>query len=313
MKILVTGASGFIGSHTVDLLLQEGHDVVGVDDLSTGKIENLQYANVRKNFTFVESDISGSKRGIHSLVGEFKPDSIIHLAALVSVPVSVKDPSLNFELNIRLIHEVLESARLNDVRRIVFASSAAVYGSATNLPLTEDHPTNPITPYGTAKLFGEHMLRSYFQNYGIEYVAFRYFNVYGPRQDPKSPYSGVMSIFVDRLRASLGVEVFGDGQQTRDFISVSDVARFNSLALNSSRIESGTYNLCTGKQSTLMELLDCIASTLDVRPDVCNRPSRAGDIRHSVGCNRKLGAMFNTLPTTTLETGISSWISDIQI
>ena len=224
--ILVTGAAGFIGSHTVDQLLAAGHIVSGVDNFRTGRRENLAKARAGSGgrFTLHEADISIAGV-LEKLVAASKPDAIIHLAALVSVPESIADPELNFRLNLHATHLVAEAARRHGIRRIVFASSAATYGNARELPIPESAEKFPISPYGAAKLASEAVLLGHGAAFGITVRCQRYFNVFGPRQDPASPYSGVISVFERRYREGKPVTIHGDGDQTRDFISVHDVAR----------------------------------------------------------------------------------------
>lgn len=280
--ILVTGAAGFIGSHTCDQLLAAGHTVVGVDNFRTGHRANLAGASRHPRFRLEEADVAAAD-AFAALVGRAKPEAIIHLAALVSVPESIADPATNFRLNVAATQAVIEAARGQAVRRIVFASSAAVYGDNPELPLTERSETRPISPYGGAKLASEALLLGAGAAYGITVRAMRYFNVFGPRQDPRSPYSGVISIFCDRLRAGTAPAIFGDGEQTRDFISVHDVARANVLAATRPEVPTGIANICTGKPTTLNQLAAILQSRLPHAPGPTHAAARPGDIRHSLG------------------------------
>lgn len=304
-KVLVTGAAGFIGSHTVDLLLEKGHAVLGVDNFRTGKRENLQKAEGHSGFNLEKADICNAE-GLTALVQSFRPDSIIHLAALVSVVESVENPDLNFAINIQGTHNVAEAARSCGVKRIAFASSAAIYGEPETLPLAEDASKAPASPYGMAKLASEELLLSYARCYGIEAVCLRYFNIYGPRQDPGSPYSGVISVFWKRMQEGLGVTVYGDGKQSRDFVSVFDVARANTAAGTDDQIPSGAYNICTGQQITLLDLIEAIGKIHPGNPATQFAPERHGDIRHSCGSPENASAVMHFTATTPLVDGLQT-------
>jgi len=283
LKVLVTGAAGFIGSHTVDQLLAAGHEVWGVDNFRTGRPENLALALPNNRFRLEELDVA-EERDFVEFVGNVKPDAIIHLAALVSVPESIANPALNDRLNFQATRIVAEAARQNRVSRIVFASSAAVYGDPVETPITEATPKKPLSPYGAAKLASEELLLDYAEKHGFVVRCQRYFNVYGPRQDPCSPYSGVISLFVDCVRNHRPPTIFGDGEQTRDFISVADVARANVIAATKENLKSGAANICTGRITTinvLWHLLSAPAQSLVLGPHYA--PARSGDIRHSCG------------------------------
>jgi len=290
--ILVTGAAGFIGSHTCERLLAEGHRVVGVDNFRTGKRENLATTATMKGFRFVEADVA-REGALQALVAEAKPDAIVHLAALVSVPESVANPEENFRLNVLATQRVAEAARRHGVGRVVFASSAAVYGDLAELPLHEAMVGRPISPYGAAKLASEALLLGHAAAFGFTAFCLRYFNVYGPRQDPRSPYSGVISVFAERMRSGTAPAIFGDGGQTRDFIFVGDVARANALAATKSGVRSGVANICTGQPTGLKELAAALGKLFPAAPAPVYREARAGDIRASLGspatAKRELG------------------------
>lgn len=281
-RILVTGAAGFIGSHTVDRLLREGHEVLGIDNLSTGRRQNLAAALDSSRFQFVVRDLLDP--GVMDyLAGGFQPDSIIHLAGLVSVSLGQRAPQENFRLNIEATKVVAESARVHGVPRVVFASTAAVYGDSQALPLDEQTNKEPKSNYGTAKLMSELFLLGYARSYGMSCICCRYFNVFGPRQDPGSPYSGVISIFVDRFLQGRQATIFGDGGQSRDFVSVYDIARGNALAATRPDVPSGAYNLCTGQSIRLLDVVDLLEREFPFVPAVKFAEERSGDIRHSRG------------------------------
>lgn len=279
-KVLVTGAAGFIGSHTTDLLLREGHAVLGLDNFRTGHRRNLAGALASPAFELLEADVA-EPGVVARAVDRFQPDAIIHLAALVSVQESIQDPILNRRLNFTATEFVVEAARRHAVGRIVFASSAAIYGDTTDLPITEETAKQPISPYGEAKLQSEGILLA--AGAGITARCHRYFNVFGPRQDPASPYSGVISIFERRYREGLGVTIYGDGRQTRDFISVHDVARANVIAAVKPGIGAGAANICTGHATSLLDVVAEFARHYPQVPPPRHAAARAGDIIHSLG------------------------------
>jgi UDP-glucose 4-epimerase len=280
--VLVTGAAGFIGSHTVDQLLAAGHTVTGADNFRTGRRSNLAAAATHAAFTLHEIDVAQPGR-LDRLVADVRPDALIHLAALVSVQESMSDPALNFSLNVHTTHLAAEAARAHGVRRLVFASSAAIYGDTTDLPIREDTAQRPISPYGAAKLASESLLLGHGAAFGFTVRCQRYFNVFGPRQDPASPYSGVISIFDRRYREGKGVTIYGDGGQTRDFISVHDVARANVLAATRPDLPSGVANICTGRATSLLEVVEVFRQHYPAVPPPIHAPPRAGDIVHSRG------------------------------
>lgn len=294
-RILVTGGAGFIGSHLVDLLLSHGHYVTVLDDLSTGKRENLPQ---HENLELVVGDVADVDV-LASCV--FDRDAIVHLAAVSSVLRSVEDPLGTHRTNMMGTLTLLEAARVAEVRRFVYASSASVYGNVTALPIRERAPKHPLTPYAIDKLASEQYLDHYHRQGTISGVAFRFFNVFGPRQDPNSPYSGVVSIFADRVRAGRPVTIFGDGEQTRDFIFVGDVARVLARSLAWEREEQlPVVNVGQGRQLSLLGLLAAIEAAAG--KTVAHRyvDAREGDIRHSLAdislLRKKLGASLAFTP-----------------
>lgn len=280
-KIMVTGAAGFIGSHTTDRLLAEGHEVLGVDNFRTGHRYNLAGALESPRFRLAEADVS-EEGAFGQLAAEFKPDGIIHLAALVSVQESIQDPALNHRLNVTATEQVAAAAVAYGVKRIVFASSAAIYGDTTDLPITEETAKQPISPYGEAKLASEGILLKCASEQ-LSVRCHRYFNVFGPGQDPASPYSGVISIFDRRYRDGKPVTIYGDGSQTRDFISVHDVARANMIAATVPGLASGSANICTGRATSLLDVVGIFAQHYPAVPPPAFAEARKGDIVHSLG------------------------------
>jgi UDP-glucose 4-epimerase len=276
MRVLVTGGAGFIGSHTVARLLAEGHSVRVLDDLSTGKRENL--APFGGAVEFLEGDITDVAAVERAVTGM---DAVMHLAAVVSVPVSVERTAFAHAVNATGTLNVLEAARRAGVRRVAYASSAAVYGAIAGLPAREEAPLVPTSPYGSQKRYNEETARLATELHGLETVGLRYFNVYGPRQDPRSPYSGVLSIFIDRILGDQPVTIHGDGLQTRDFVFVGDVARANVAALTSPGGSGRAFNVGTGTAVTVLEAYRAIARSVGRDVEPAFGPGRAGDIRHS--------------------------------
>jgi nucleoside-diphosphate-sugar epimerase len=278
-RILVTGGAGFIGSHTVDLLLQQGYVVRVLDNLSSGKLTYLNLSH--PNLEFIEGDILE-----YPLLKDLMEDchAVLHLAAIASVPLSVANPIYTLQVNTQGVLHVLEAV-LKTTRniRLVYASSAAVYGNATQLPCRDDQPLSAVTcsPYALQKRQAEEYADLYARLHGIKSLGLRYFNVYGLRQDPQSPYSGVISRFLSAYQQEASLTVFGDGQQSRDFISVKDVARANVLALQNDY--HGALNIATGKSETLLHLIDYIQAAGARPAQVCCEPARVGDIQVSYG------------------------------
>lgn len=309
-RIIVTGAAGFIGSHTTDRLLANGHTVVGIDNLRTGHRRNLASALGRPPFTFHEADVAGPDV-LDKIARTFQPDAIIHLAALVSVQESIRDPELNHRLNYEATERVAAAAAAHGVKRVVFASSAAIYGDTTDLPITEETEKHPISPYGEKKLASEDLLLRRGREAGFGVRCHRYFNVFGPRQDPASPYSGVISIFDRRYREGRGVTIYGDGRQTRDFISVHDVARANEIGATAPDLTSGAANICTGRATSLLDIVGVFATHYPAVPPPEFAAARPGDIIHSLGCPDRARAELNFVATVKVADGLAELIRAI--
>jgi UDP-glucose 4-epimerase len=310
-RVLVTGAAGFIGSHTVEALIERGADVCGVDNLRTGHLANLDAVRSAPGFRFEQIDIL-EKGKLDSIAKSFQPDAIIHLAALVSVQESMDDPDLNFLLNVEGTHRIGVLAKDHSVRQVVFASSAATFGETNDLPVTEETPKNSISPYGAAKYAGEALLQGYARSYGFGACCFRYFNVYGPRQDPRSPYSGVISIFADRYRDGKSVMVFGDGGQTRDFVFVKDVAGNNADAALSDQLTTGSFNVCTGRPATLLDIIQVFESHYPGAPKPVFKEARKGDIVHSYGTPKHIHEVLGFQAKHSIETGLKCLIDSLD-
>lgn len=307
MTFLVTGAAGFIGSHSVDLLLQKNLSVIGIDNLRTGNLNNLENAQIKSCFVFHKIDILDEK-ALRILFEEYRFEGVLHLAALVSVAESFTQIGLNAETNLYSTDLLVRLCIEYGCKRFVFASSAAVYGADPLLPSREDHITDPRSPYAGAKLASEVMLLSYAAHYDLDVVCFRYFNIYGQRQNPYSPYSGVLSIFLERFCSNRPITVYGDGEQTRDFVAVEDVAFANTYALTARHIVSGRYNVCTGQSVSLNRILTILREGYAKSPPIRYGNSRLGDIRHSLGDVQYTQETLGIVAKVPLEQGLQNLI-----
>ncbi len=299
MKLLVTGGAGFIGSHLVDMLVEAGYTVSVVDDLSTGRLENI---NPAVNFYRLEVE----SEGLEEVVAREKPGAVLHQAAQVDVQRSLKDPLADARVNLLGMINLLEVCRRHGVGKVVYASSAAVYGHPAYLPVDERHPVVPQSPYGASKLAAESYLRIYSDLYGIRHTVLRYANVYGPRQDV-SGEGGVVAIFVNRLLKGETPQIYGDGEQTRDFIYVKDAAAANLAALGGG--DGMTLNVSTGIKLPVNGLFKVIKKTAGslLEPAFC-RP-RPGDIRHSCLANDSARRELGWSPFYSIEEGIRETVA----
>ncbi|MCA9528138.1 MAG: NAD-dependent epimerase/dehydratase family protein, partial [Myxococcales bacterium] len=267
--------AGFIGSHLVEALVARGDAVTVLDDFSTGHAENL--AAVRADIRLVRGSVTEPADVAAAAAGA---DVIFHQAAVASVPRSVEEPAHTHAVNVGGTVQILDAARRLGVRRVILACSAAVYGDRSDAAREDDAP-HPESPYAVEKLAAEHYLRMWPSIYGTETVSLRYFNVFGPRQDPASPYSGVVSVFVDRLRKGLPVTIYGDGEQTRDFVAVADVVRANLCAADVPDARGLVCNIARGQATTINALYGALADLLG-GPAAAHGPARAGDVRRSL-------------------------------
>ena len=297
-SVLVTGGAGFIGSHTVDLLLENGIAVRVLDNLSAGRTENLDMANPM--LEFVHGDILDKEMVDKTMRGV---SHCLHLAAQVSVQASLEDPVFSAKQNILGFVNVLDAVKRHAVERFVYASSAAVYGHPQSIPVAEDHSVAPLSPYGLEKSANEQYANLYTDLYGISCLGQRYFNVYGPRQDPRSPYAGVIALFADRIAKQEPIQVFGDGEQTRDFVYVRDVAEANLAALQNDL--SGVCNIGTTRQTNLLELINAISGLTDKQSEVAFLPSKAGDIKHSLADVGKMKRELGYTAHTDIDRGLA--------
>jgi len=306
-KILVTGGAGFIGSRLVDRLLREGHEVTVLDSLLAGTTENLEEHLSSTGLHLIKADVRNSRAVKKAVKGA---TAVFHLAALVDVPLSVENPVLTNDVNVNGTLSILEASLAESVDRFIFMSSSAVYGEARYLPINEEHPTTPLSPYGVSKLAAENYCRNYHEIQGLETCCLRLFNVYGPRQHANS-YSGVISKFIRKIRSGESPVVYGDGKQTRDFIHIEDVIDACVLAMESTGINGGTFNVGTGKPTTIRELADIIAELLGetrLRP-VFKKP-RKGDVKDSYADINRARKSLNFKPKTELKNGLKSLIEN---
>ena len=298
--ILITGGAGFIGSHLVDALLAEGYAVRVLDDLSTGKRSNLPLENPR--LELIEGDVADAALMTRVASG---CQAVVHLAAVASVQASVDDPVRTHQSNFIGTLNLCEAMRLAGVKRVLFASSAAVYGNnGEGEAVSEDTPKAPLTPYASDKLASEYYLDFYRREHGLEPVVFRFFNIYGPRQDPSSPYSGVISIFCERALGGQPITVFGNGEQTRDFFYVADLVTLPLQGLRQETVQAGPVNVGLNQTTSLNQLLAGLGAVLGGLPAVSHGPARAGDIRHSRADNALLLERFELGAVTPLEEGL---------
>ena len=300
MKVLVTGGAGFIGSHIVDAIIEKGMEAVILDNLSTGRRENIN-----PKAAFYQSDIRD--KDISAIFQKEKPDVVCHHAAQVSVRNSVSDPCSDADINITGSINLMEASRISGVKKIVFASSGgAIYGEQEAFPATESHPTRPLSPYGAAKLSFEFYLNCYKEVYGGPYVALRYSNVYGPRQDPHGE-AGVVAIFCGMMIKGETPTINGDGGQTRDYVYVKDVVAANIAAITGEA--AGAFNIGTGLETSVNGLYEIIKMKTGYAGHAQNAPAKAGEQYRSVLDASHAGTGLGWRPSKALEVGIEETVS----
>jgi UDP-glucose 4-epimerase len=297
MNYLVTGGAGFIGSHIVRTLLQQGEKVRVLDNFSSGKRENLSGLDVE----IIEGDLRDASRVTEAVRGV---DIIFHEAAFVSVPESMEKPQECFDVNVTGTSNLFEAARKAGVRRAVIASSAAVYGDSTAMPLVEDTPLKQLSPYATSKRVDEMYAQLFTEQFGLEVAALRYFNVYGPRQRPDSMYAAAVPIFIRRMLDNKPITVYGDGGQSRDLVNVKDVVQANLLASKHPAAPGQVFNVCTGVETRLLDLLDILYEIFPNAPKHVHAEPRAGDIYRSIGTPKKAMDVLGFKPSVTLADGV---------
>jgi nucleoside-diphosphate-sugar epimerase len=303
-KYLVTGGAGFIGSHLVRALLEQGDFVRVLDNFSTGKRENVARID-NPRFELQEGDLRDPATVAEAVTGI---DIIFHEAAFVSVPQSMDDPLPCFEINQRGTEYLLEAARKAGVKRVVLASSSAVYGDSELQPLEEHFPLRPFSPYAVSKRVDELYAEMYTRSFGLEVVALRYFNVYGPRQRPDSMYAAAVPIFTRRLLDGKPVTIYGDGGQTRDLVYVGDIVRANLMASEHPEAPGQVFNVCGGQEIRIIDLIETLMDFFPNAPAPEFAPARSGDIYRSVGSPKKAAEVLGFAPQTSLEEGLKAVI-----
>ena len=309
---LVTGGAGFIGSHIAIRLLREGQRVRVLDDLSTGRRENLdaiRAAVPQGRFEFVEGDI----RALEACRGACQGmDFVLHQAALASVPRSIEKPAETTAVNVGGLVNVLTAAKENGVRRVVCASSSSVYGDTPTLPKDEGMTPAPLSPYAVSKLAGEYFARVFATTIGLETISLRYFNVFGPRQDPGSQYAAVVPLFATSLRDSKRPRIYGDGEQSRDFTYIDNVVEANLAACTKGKGDGQALNIACGERYTLLALLDCLARLFGVRAEPEFLPPRAGDVRHSQASIERAKRELGFVPRVGFEEGLERTVEHFR-
>ncbi len=304
MKYIVTGGAGFIGSHIVEELARQKHEIVIVDNLFSGKLENIQPFLKKGKVTFVQ----GSVTDLAVLKKIFEgADGVFHEGAIASVPRSIANPLATNEANVTGTLNVLVAARDCGVRKVLFASSSSVYGNTPVLPKREDMTPNPLSPYAVSKLIGEHYLKVFSEVYGLETLSLRYFNVFGPRQDPKSEYAAVIPKFITKILNHESPIIYGDGGQTRDFTYIKDVVQANIRAMESDA--EGVFNVAYCKRIDLNELASLIMEIIGITVPLLYEPPRNGDVRDSLADIRRAQEIFGYTPEYTVKTGLEETIA----
>ncbi len=311
-RMMVTGAAGFIGGHISQELLRQGHEVVGLDDFSSGKRETAALLGRERGFSLVEGSIADPAAVEQAVQGA---KFVFHLAALPSVPVSMREPERTNFVNVGGTVNVLEAARKAGVERCVLACSCAAYGDGPEQPKHEALPVLPMSPYAAQKIAAELYAQTYTRAFGLPCVALRFFNVYGDRQDPKSEYAAVIPRFATLLLQGKRPVIFGDGQQTRDFVHVSDVVRANLLATTAKDAPGQVLNVASGKSASLLELVGLLRETVGaaargIEPD--HQPERAGDLRVSSADLTKTRSVLGYEPRVALPEGLRMLVESIR-
>jgi len=304
-RILVTGGAGFIGSNLTEALLKEGHWVRVLDNFSTGKRENLVFDREYSSLEIINGDI----RDLAICRKVMKDIEVVfHQAALPSVQRSVEDPLISNAVNVEGTLNILLSSRDTGVKRLIYASSSSIYGDTPTLPKQEEMPPNPLSPYALQKYIGEHYCRLFSQLYSLETVSLRYFNVFGPKQDPNSIYSAVIPRFIDALLEGHPPIIFGDGEQSRDFTYIDNVVQANLLAMHVDRLNGEAINIACGKRTSLNQLLAILYDIFGSKVSPIYQEPRKGDVRHSLADIRKGKQILNYEPNVGIEAGLKKTV-----
>ncbi|HUL37671.1 MAG TPA: SDR family oxidoreductase [Thermodesulfobacteriota bacterium] len=308
-KILVTGGAGFIGSNLAEALLRRGHFVRVLDDFSTGRRENLIFDKRYPSLGIMEGDIREAATCQEAVKGM---EYVFHQAALPSVQRSVEDPATSNAVNVGGTLNILLAARGEGVKRVIYASSSSVYGDTPTLPKHEEMPSHPLSPYALQKNIGEQYCQLFHQLYGLETVSLRYFNIFGPKQDPNSIYSAVIPKFIDALIQGRPPIIFGDGEQSRDFTYVENVVQANLLAMSAEHLHGEAINIACGQRTSLNQLLDILKGILRSKQSPVYEEPRKGDVRHSLADIRKGKEIMNYEPTVGIEVGLKKTVEFFQ-
>jgi UDP-glucose 4-epimerase len=308
-SIIITGAAGFIGSNLVDYLLEQKAEVIGIDNFFSGRKKNLDHAFTYGNFNFIKGDIRNRNRIFRKIK---KADIIFHLAAITNPVYTVKNPIISNDVNVTGTLNILELARAQDVEKFIFSSSAAVYGNLPDLPKSENMPLNPISPYGVSKMASEAYINAYHELYGLNTTILRYFNVYGPRQ-VNSPYSGVVPIFLSKLAKNENITIFGDGNQTRDFIYIKDIIKSNIQSYLSENSNGKIINIASGEPCSINKLVQLLSSLYQKKdPKIIFEDERKGDILHSYGDNKLAREIIGFEPEYDIKKGLEDYIGYLK-
>jgi nucleoside-diphosphate-sugar epimerase len=308
-KVLVTGGAGFIGSHLTEALLQEGHRVRVVDDFSTGKRENLIFDKEYSSLEIIEGDIRHLAVCQKVLKGI---EYVFHEAALPSVQRSVEDPLGSNAVNGGGTLNILFAAREEAVKRVIYASSSSIYGDTPTLPKHEEMPPDPLSPYALQKYIGEQYCRLFYELYGLETVSLRYFNIFGPRQDPNSIYSAVIPKFIDALLQGSPPTIFGDGEQSRDFTYIENVVQANLLAMSAEHLHGEPINIACAERTSLNQLVNILRKILGSKLSPVYEEPRKGDVRHSLADICKGKELLNYEPKVGVELGLKKTVEFFQ-
>lgn len=307
-RIAITGGCGFIGSNLA-YALSKDNEVVILDDISTGSLENIQELIKNELITLIK----GSITDLELLKGTFEgADYVFHLAAIPSVEESIKKPALTTEVNLKGTMNVLIASMEKGVKKMIYASSAAVYGNTPNIPITEDMQTSPESPYGAQKLGGEHYCRVFHEIFDISTTSLRYFNVYGPNQDPGSHYSPVIPKFISNIQKNIPPTIFGDGEQTRDFIFVEDIVYANILAAQNKASDGMSINIACGKETSINDLASKIIELSGKEIEIVHTDARQGEIRHSLADIYKAKEVLNFEPKSSFSEGLEKTMEFFQ-